>query len=272
VKALRFFVALILMAGGCLTGRAAYLHAKARFAGILIRRAWEQSTQSGEPRAPWPWADTHPIAQLRIPRLDYDEIVLDGATPRTLAFGPALLMSGAAVGKPGNVVLAGHRTSWFRPLEKIVQGDRIQIAWFDTRRRGVYERTYAVDLIQVAEPQDVTLLAPTSEDALTLVTCYPFGSSPHSPLRYMVRASPIGPSRPAERSTAGAKSHQPTTQVAGYPPPKRKSLKLEVAVGPTIFTRMGIRVTGSEAFLKINASLSCPESRFSIVGSEEAHR
>jgi sortase A len=208
VRALRFLSVLILLAGVCLTGRAEYLNAKAKLAGILIRRSWEQSIQTGEPRAPWPWADTHPIARLRIPRLDYDEIVLDGATPRTLAFGPALLLSGSELGKPGNVVLAGHRTSWFRPLEKIAQGDRIQIAWFDSSRGGLFERTYTVDLIQVVEPRDVTLLAPTSEDALTLVTCYPFGSSPHSPLRYMVRASPIGPSHPAEPCAVGAANSQ----------------------------------------------------------------
>jgi sortase A len=217
VKTLRIFVVVILMAGGCLTARAAYLHAKAELAGVLVRRAWDQSTHSGQPRAPWPWADTHPIAELRIPRLDYDEIVLDGATPRTLAFGPALLMSAATLGKPGNVVLAGHRTSWFRPLEKIAQGDRIQLAWFDARRGGLYERTYTVDLIQVAEPQNVTLLAPTAEDALTLVTCYPFGSSPRSPLRYIVRASPVGPSIIANRpSSSLAKSPQPPMSAESY--------------------------------------------------------
>ncbi len=229
MKVLRHLIALILVAGTCLTGRAAYLHVKAELAGVLIRRAWEQSAHSGEPHAPWPWADTHPVARLRIPRLDYDEIVLDAASPRALAFGLALLLSGAAVGKPGNVVLAGHRTSWFRPLEKIAGGDKIQIAWFDTRRGKLYERTYTVDLIQVVEPQDVTLLEPTSQDALTLVTCYPFGSSPRSPLRYMVRASPIGPSRPAERSAVGAsQSEQVATHLVGYLPEsgnprKRKS-------------------------------------------------
>jgi sortase A len=209
VKALRIFIALVLLAGGCLTGRAAYLHAKAELAGVLIRRAWNQSAHSGEPHAPWPWADTHPIARLRISRLGFDEIVLDAATPRTLAFGPALLMSGAEPGRPGNVVLAGHRTSWFRPLEGITKGDRIQIDWFDRRRGGLYERTYAVDWVQVVEPQDMTLLAPTSEDALTLVTCYPFGGSPRSPLRYMVRASPIGPSHLAENADLAVETSQP---------------------------------------------------------------
>jgi sortase A len=214
---MRYMTALILLAGGCLTGRAAYLHAKAELAGVLIRRAWDQSAHSGEPHAPWPWADTHPVARLRISRLGFDEIVLDAATPRALAFGPALLMSGAEPGRPGNVVLAGHRTSWFRPLEGIAKGDRIQIAWFDRRRMGLYERTYTVNLVQVVEPQDVTLLAPTSEDALTLVTCYPFGSSPRSPLRYMVRASPIGPSRPSENASVAVETSQPRAiQAAGY--------------------------------------------------------
>jgi sortase A len=202
VKAIRFLSTLMLIAGACLTGRAGYLNAKARLAGMLIRRAWEQSAHSGQPRAPWRWADTHPIARLRIPRLGYDEIVLEGASPRTLAFGPARLLSGAELGRPGNVVLAGHRTSWFRHLEAMAQGDTIHIEWFDARRGGLYQRTYTVTMIRVVEPHDVALLAPTSQDALTLVTCYPFGRSPHSPQRYMVRASPLGPSHLADNPAA----------------------------------------------------------------------
>jgi sortase A len=198
----------MLIAGACLTGRAGYLRAKAQLAGILIRRSWEQSARSGQARAPWRWADTHPIARLRIPRLGYDEIVLEGASPRTLAFGPARLLSGADLGKPGNVVLAGHRTSWFRHLEAIAQGDTIHIEWFDVRRGGLYQRTYTVNMIRVVEPDDVTLLAPTSQDALTLVTCYPFGHNPHSPQRYMVRASPRGPSRQVDNPAADVEGSQ----------------------------------------------------------------
>src|SRR5689334_7898549 len=144
MKAVRWFAALLLFAGTSLTARALYLHAKAELAGILIRRAWEQRIQSGTATPPWPWADTYPIARLEIPRLRYDEIVLEGATPRTLAFGPARLLSGAEVGGPGNLVVAGHRTSWFRPLEAIRQGDAINIEWFDARRKGMRERRYTV--------------------------------------------------------------------------------------------------------------------------------
>jgi sortase A len=189
--------ALLLIAGACLSARALYMRAKAELAGILIRRAWEQSVQSGRPRAPWPWADTHPVARIRIPRLGYDEIVLEGAAPRTLAFGPAHLLNGTAVGGPGNLVLAGHRTSWFKPLEGIAQGDAIQIQWSGAHRGRLQERTYTVKTVSVVEPQDTRLLAPTAGDELTLITCYPFGRGPRSPQRFIVRASPVGPGQVA---------------------------------------------------------------------------
>jgi sortase A len=201
VKALRILCALLLITGVCLSGRALYVHAKAELAGILVRRAWQQSVQSGKPQAPWPWADTHPVAHIRIPRLGYDEIVLEGASPRTLAFGPAHLLNGTALGGPGNLVLAGHRTSWFRPLENITQGDMVQIQWFDAHRGGLHERIYRVNTISVVEPQDTDLLAPTPEDELTLITCYPFGRGPRSPERYIVRASPLGPGQQAQKVT-----------------------------------------------------------------------
>ena len=198
LKPLRYFVALTLVAGISLTGRALYLHAKAEVAGVLIRRAWQETARRGESRPPWPWADTHPIARLRIPRLNYDEIVLEGATPRTLAFGPARLLSGAGLGEPGNLELAGHRTSWFEPLEGLELGDTIQVEWYDARSRRLRERTYTVDALRVVTPEDRSLLAPTSDDVLTLITCYPFGRSPRSPERYIVRASPVGPSVSAQ--------------------------------------------------------------------------
>lgn len=201
MKALRVLCALLLITGACLSGSALYMHGKAELAGILVRRAWEQSIQSGRPQVPWPWADTHPVARIRIPRLGYDEIVLEGASPRTLAFGPAHLLNGTRLGEPGNLVLAGHRTSWFKPLENIAQGDTIQIQWFDAHRGALHSRTYTVNTISVVEPQDTALLAPTAEDALTLITCYPFGHGPRSPQRYIVRASPVSPSETVQKVT-----------------------------------------------------------------------
>jgi len=198
MKPLRVFVGLVLLSGASLTARAAYLHAKAELAAVLIQRAWDKTITEGQPHAPWPWADTYPVARLRIPRIGYDEIVLEGATPRTLAFGPARLFSGARLGEPGNVELAGHRTSWFRPLEAMKEGDTIEVQWFDARKHELRARIYTVDEIHIVAPEDVTLLTPASQDALTLITCFPFGHSPRSPQRFVVLASPARSSRPTQ--------------------------------------------------------------------------
>jgi LPXTG-site transpeptidase (sortase) family protein len=106
------------------------------------------------------------------------------------------LLSSAAFGEPGNLVVAGHRTSSFQPLHGISQGDTIQLEWFDSRG-GFHQRIYGVALIRVTDPKDTALLAPTEGDALTLVTCYPFGLGPNSPKRFMVRALPADASRNA---------------------------------------------------------------------------
>lgn len=197
MKLLRAVAAVVVFAGACLTGRAVYLHGKAELAGILIRKAWDESVRTGEPYAPWPWADTQTVARLQIPRLHYDEIVLEGATPRTLAFGPARLLNSAHLGEPGNLVLAGHRTSWFLPLKSIAQGDVIRVQWLDRRQHRLRQRSYTVSEVRIIDPHDTALLEPTFEDVLTLVTCYPFGSNPTSPQRFVVRAMPSAPARVA---------------------------------------------------------------------------
>ena len=190
MKALRWITVLLLVCGASLTGRAAYVAAKAELAGVLIRHAWREEIRTGSPKRPWPWADMHPIARLKIARIGYDEIVLDSATPRTLAFGPARVASGAEVDEPGNVVIAGHRTSWFRPLQDIRSGDLLALEWLDCDNHLV-RRHYRVTTISVVEPGDTALLQPTAQAALTLVTCYPFGARPDSPQRFMVQASAL---------------------------------------------------------------------------------
>lgn len=188
---------ILLFTGACLSARAFYLRGKASLAKVLIRRAWDETLKTGRPKPPWPWADTHPIGRLIVPSIGYDEVVLEGASPRNLAFGPARLMNAALLGEPGNVVLAGHRTSWFLPLKDVGGGQELILEWRDGAAGGLRRRSYRVREIAVIDPRDVRFLRPTHEDCLTLITCYPFGRGPRSPRRYVVRAVAEGQTRPA---------------------------------------------------------------------------
>jgi sortase A len=190
MKTARWIALAFLAAGGALLARSLYLRGKALLASLLIRQAWADTLRTGRPTPPWPWADTHPIGRLRIPRIGYEELVLEGASPRNLAFGPARMMNAAAPGEGGNIVLAGHRTSWFLPLKEVRVGDEVELRWRDRVSGRETGAGYRVTQVVVVDPGDRRFLAPTGEDVLTLITCYPFGSAPTSPQRYVVRASP----------------------------------------------------------------------------------
>ena len=180
--------ALLLFAGAVLAGRALYLRGKAELAALLIRKAYDETLRTDRETPPWPWADTFPVGRLVAPGLRREWVVLEGTSPRNLAFGPTRSMSGARLGQPGNVIVAGHRTAEFRSLERLQRGDTLRLAW--PVRGGERLRDYRVAALAVVSPDDTGWLQPTDGDALTLVTCYPFGASPTSPLRYVVRALP----------------------------------------------------------------------------------
>jgi sortase A len=180
----RVAVSALLLAGLALLGKGLWIPAKAELAQLLLKRAWERS-QGGEKQvAPWPWADTWPLARLRTSEGGDDLFVLAGASGRNLAFGPAHLAGTAAPGAKGNSVLAGHRDTHFAFLEDLAGGDPL---WLETPNGAV--RRYQVQGAAVVHESDPSPLEPAAEPTLTLITCFPFDAPvPGGPLRYVVQA------------------------------------------------------------------------------------
>jgi sortase A len=114
-------------------------------------------------------------------------IVLEGSDSRTLGLGVGRIPETAEPGESGNVVLSGHRDTFFRPLRGIRTGDRIAMV----TRGGSYR--YVVDWTAVVDPEDTATLKPTRDRSLTLVTCYPFRYVGSAPQRFIVRARQIEP-------------------------------------------------------------------------------
>ena len=72
---------------------------------------------SQQDEKPWGWADMHPVGHISIPSVGLSSIVLDNISGEALAFGPGHLSNSATPGKSGNIVIAGHRDSFFRSLK-----------------------------------------------------------------------------------------------------------------------------------------------------------
>ncbi len=167
-----------------------YLPAKARVGQVLLQFAWQQTLEHQTPdvgngHRPWPWADTWPVARLRVPAYGIDQVVLAGAEGESLAWAPGQVAGSARLGSEvGNVALAGHRDTHFSFLRHLQQGDEVIV--IDSA--GV-EHRYQVEATSIVDETDVGVLEPASRAVLTLVTCYPFDViTPGGPLRYVVRA------------------------------------------------------------------------------------
>lgn len=123
-----------------------------------------------------------PQAVLSIPAIDLRVPVFSGTNALPLNRGVGHVEGSAPPGSAGNVAIAGHRDGFFRGLMHLTKGDTIEIATLTE----LY--TYHVNEISIVDPLDVSVLEPTTDATLTLITCYPFHYIGSAPERYIVRA------------------------------------------------------------------------------------
>lgn len=181
VRRIPLVVAVLLGLGAWQLGEGAYIFAKARLAQALLERAWAR-TLAGEVRVrPWPWADTWPVARLRLARQAEDLIILAGDSGRTLAFGPGHRFGTALPGEHGTSLVGGHRDTHFAALRELQVGDEA----FVQTALGVWMR-YSVTGTAVL-PETAPIANITEGSVVLLVTCYPFDAlAPGGPERFVV--------------------------------------------------------------------------------------
>lgn len=130
-------------------------------------------------------ADPAAIGRIEIPRLGVAAVVREGADEETLSRAVGLIPGAAHPGQSGNVVLAGHRDTFFRPLRKIKVNDRIRLVV----PPNTFE--YRVESTRVVTPDETSVLQSKGLDELTLVTCYPFRFIGSAPDRFIVSATRV---------------------------------------------------------------------------------
>jgi sortase A len=122
------------------------------------------------------------IGSLAIPRLGLSTVVVEGVDDRDLKLAAGHIPQTPLPGQRGNVGIAGHRDTFFRPLRRIRKGDAIVV----TTLNGKFG--YRVVSTDIVSPDDVQVLLPAKTETLTLVTCYPFTFVGSAPQRFIVRA------------------------------------------------------------------------------------
>jgi sortase A len=131
------------------------------------------------------------VGRLSVPRLHLSAMVREGIDGKTLQLAVGHIPLTALPGEAGNVGVAGHRDTFFRGLKDLRATDEIQ---FSTSTGNF---SYEVESLMVVEPDNVEVLAASSTNTLTLVTCYPFSYIGSAPKRFIVKARQVSPQTPS---------------------------------------------------------------------------
>ncbi|MEX0666190.1 MAG: class E sortase [Acidimicrobiia bacterium] len=165
--------------------------------------------------------DGEPIAQIRIPRIAIDSIVVQGVSRDNLRKGPGHYPDSPLPGQEGNAAIAGHRTTYGAPfgsLEQLEKGDRIFI------RTAQGDFTYEIFQANlVVKPTDVQVLEPdrVRPAILTLTTCTPkYSAAQRLVVKAALQEEPLpaatqSQAKPTKAGLSGESSSKLPTLIAG---------------------------------------------------------
>jgi LPXTG-site transpeptidase (sortase) family protein len=161
-----------------------------------LAEEWQQQNQAIQPNSS-PVSDG--LTRLVIPKIHLDVVVVEGTSRHQLLVGPGHIENTAAPGNAGNAVITGHRDTFFRHIFELNKGDIVELQ----RNGGIYQ--YEVTGRKVVDPSDVSVIQPTKDAQLTLITCYPTYYIGPAPERLVVTSRLLNalPSATLQRTSSG---------------------------------------------------------------------
>lgn len=128
------------------------------------------------PALPPPTPGPQSPTRIVIPAIDVDYPIVPGDGWEELKRGVGHHIGSANPGERGNMVLSGHNDVFgevFRDLEALKNGDQIQVF------TGGKMFKYQVRAKRIVSPNELSVLQPTRESVVTLITCHPYRVDTH---------------------------------------------------------------------------------------------
>jgi sortase A len=150
--------------------------------------------QESRPSEPAPPPPGTALGRLTLDRIGLDVMIAEGVDHATLRRAAGHIPGTARLDGEGNIGVAAHRDTFFRPLREVRKGDVLEVETHEGRYR------YGVEWTAVVDPENIEFLQAGDGPELTLVTCFPFHYVGPAPRRFIVRAKRLG--GPAEMARA----------------------------------------------------------------------
>ena len=122
------------------------------------------------------------VGMIEVSALGLSAPITSDIDAGSLRLGVGHIRGTAVPGGLGTVGIAGHRDSFFRPLQRVMPGMDIKLSGAN----GTFH--YLVDSTEIVSPDKVHVLDIGHLPALTLITCFPFDYVGAAPRRFIVHA------------------------------------------------------------------------------------
>lgn len=150
------------------------------------------------------------LVRLEIPKISLDSMIVEGTTRKSLLLGPGHIENTPEPGQSGNAVISGHRDTFFRHIHELEKGDVVLV------RRGGQTYRYEVTEKKVVSPEDVSVLEPTRDSELTLITCYPTYYIGPAPDRLVVFTRLVGTGSGEQTASESSSPSSGAAAAAGH--------------------------------------------------------
>ncbi len=154
-------------------------------------------------------ADGQPVGIIEIPKIGLERVIVQGVSKADLKKGPGHYPGTPLPGQAGNSGIAGHRTTYGAPFNRIDElspGDQVLI----TTPQGRF--TYKVipgpgsdQAPYVVKPTDVSVLLDKGDNRITLTACHPKYSAKQRIIVNAVLSSEPAAAAPVSTSASSSK-------------------------------------------------------------------
>ncbi len=159
----------------------------------LSEQLAEVNSQTAPPTAPPP--EGEPVGIITIPKIGVSNVIVEGVTKADLKKGPGHYPGTPLPGQKGNSGIAGHRTTYgapFNRIDELVPGDEIKVA--TPQGEFTYEVIPAPGQTTQAwyavAPTEVGVLADVGDNRITLTACHPKYSARQRIIVHAVLSTP----------------------------------------------------------------------------------
>ena len=174
---LKLIAIIFFLVGAILIIKPSYYYMKGYCVEYILNKIWCNYKQNNTK-----FLNLEPIGKLIIEDINLDCMILKNINDRTLNYGLGKLSDGIKLYQSNkNIIIAGHRDSYFNKLKKINLGDEIILEHIEGKSK------YIVESIKIVNPNNIECLSDYNLNKITLITCYPFQYIGSAPLRYVVQ-------------------------------------------------------------------------------------